>query len=87
MKTVILTLFTAFALAGCAVNASKPVKWEYKTVQLDPFKNGFVGRQVVDIANDIMASQRKILNENGQQGWELVDIQKNLYIFKRPIVK
>lgn len=87
MKHVSLLFITMLLVTGCTSKPHQPVQWEYKTVLLNPFENGLFGRKLSDIADEMTVSREKVLSENGQQGWELVDIEEHTYFFKRPVVK
>ena len=58
------------AAAALQPGAIKPATWEYRVVRVD---------NVVPA----VASQEKVLNDLGEEGWELVTDNNNRWILKR----
>lgn len=87
MKLSIGALLIVCLISGCASTPIKQVKWEYKTIKLNPFKNGIIGRDVKELEKEYSDTQKSLLAEYGQDGWELVHIEGRNYIFKRPVLE
>jgi hypothetical protein len=85
MKLSIGALLTLFLISGCTSTSIKPVKWEYKTINVNPFKNGLIGRELREIEKEYSNTQKELLSKYGEDGWELVHIEGKNYIFKRPV--
>jgi hypothetical protein len=95
---IFLLLAAAMSLVGCKSKkeAAAPVypQWEYNSVTVrcvfDGGSNSMVCRNFAEGSDDGVAT---ILKENGQMGWELVDVtvtgegdsQYQTFIFKRYI--
>lgn len=85
MKLRIVIPLILFLTTGCASTSQNSIKWEYKTVVLNPFESGILGRQLDELNNEYFEKQKSMLNALGENGWELVQISGNNHIFKRQI--
>ena len=52
MKLLFFSALTVFFLSGYAITKNDLQRWEYKSVYLNAFENGFYGRAVTDVVND-----------------------------------
>lgn len=67
-----LAVAALVAFFACSAEAGRPVKWEYRVVN-------------AGLANRLLEN---LLNANGAEGWELVQISaKGVAVFKRQKVK
>ena len=85
MKNLILIWTLSFLISGCVSTQLESPKWEYKVFVLNPFENGLVGRKLNEIADEVDARRNKMLQDYGEDGWELVSVAENIFYFKRPL--
>jgi hypothetical protein len=52
-----------------SINAEENVNWQYRTILFEYVKDGLLGDKYIDDEE-----VEKILNEQGEQGWELVGV-------------
>ncbi|MDC8829366.1 DUF4177 domain-containing protein [Alteromonas gilva] len=85
MKNLILICTLSLLFSGCASTQLESPRWEYKVFVLNPFENGLLGRTMNEIADEVEARRKRILQDYGEDGWELVSVEENIFYFKRPL--
>ena len=85
MKNLFLICSLSLLISGCASTQSVNQRWEYKAFVLNPFENGLIGRKLDEISNEVEERRNKMLQNYGEDGWELVSVEGHIFYFKRPL--
>ncbi|MDC0602768.1 DUF4177 domain-containing protein [Aliiglaciecola sp.] len=87
MKLNVFMILLICLLTGCQSTTQKYVKWEYKVVQFpDLPKEAFSAGALGDALKNKSMIEKGILQEHGEQGWELIQLRGGVLVFKRPVL-